>query len=73
MRGAWTFLCDDARDFAELVHEIRFCVQPAGRIDQDYVYLPRFRGGNSIERDGGWIGPMAVTDHIDTDSVGPDL
>ena len=48
-------------------------MQPAGRIDQDHVHLPRFRGGNPIERHGGWIGSMAVTDHIDADSVGPDL
>ena len=73
VRGTRTFLSDDARDLAELVHEIRFRVQPAGRIDQHHVHLPCFRGGNPIKGYGGWIGSIAVTDHVDADSVGPDL
>jgi hypothetical protein len=52
---------------------MRFRVQPSGRIDQNHVHLSRFRCGNPIERNGGWIGSMAMTDHVDADSIGPDL
>ena len=49
VRRTRTFLRDDSGDLAEFVHEIRFRVQPAGRIDQDHIHLPSFRGGNPIE------------------------
>ena len=64
---------DDALHLAELLHQVRLGVEPAGGIDEQEIHTPRLGRLQRVEDYGGWIAPWLMGDDLCAGPFPPDL
>ena len=73
MRRTWQRLADHPDDLPQFLHQIRFRMQPAGRINQYDIGRARLGRHDAVECHGRRIRPVAMPDHVHAHPIRPYL
>ncbi len=71
VRGAGELARHDLLQLDQLVHQIGFRVEPAGRVHEQHVHAARMSGLDGVEDDRGRVGAGSLADHLHARAPAP--